>query len=54
VDETVLIPVKAALVDIDKNKLQATRSYKAGEEPAYDRANGQRVYEHCDVPFGGI
>ena len=42
------------VVDIDKNKLQAAPSYKAGEEPTYDRAYGQRVYEHYDVPFGGI
>ena len=26
------------VVDIDKNKLQAAPSYKAGEEPTYDRA----------------
>ena len=42
------------VVDIDKNKLQAAPSYKAGEEPTYDRGYGQRVYEHYDVPFGGI
>ncbi|HVI79492.1 MAG TPA: PRC-barrel domain-containing protein [Candidatus Acidoferrum sp.] len=42
------------VVDIDKSKLQAGPSYKAGEEPTYDRAYGQRVYEHYDVPFGGI
>jgi sporulation protein YlmC with PRC-barrel domain len=42
------------VVDIDKNKLQTAPSYKAGEEPTYDRAYGQRVYKHYDVPFGGI
>jgi hypothetical protein len=42
------------VVDIEKNKLQTAPSYRAGEEPTYDRAYGQRVYDYYGVPHGGI
>ena len=42
------------VVDTEKNKLQTAPSYRAGEEPTYDRAYGQRVYDYYGVPHGGI
>jgi hypothetical protein len=42
------------VVDMDKTKLQGAPSYRAGEEPMYDRAYGQRVYDYYGVPYGGI
>ena len=42
------------VVDLDKRKLEGAPSYRAGEEPTYDRAYGERVYGYYGVPFGGI
>ena len=32
------------VVDLDKSKLEGAPRYRAGEEPAFDRAYGQQVY----------
>ena len=42
------------VVDLDKSKLEGAPSYRAGEEPTYDRAFGERVYGYYGVPFGGL
>ena len=42
------------VVDLDKSKLEGAPSYRAGEEPTYDRAYGQRVYDYYGLPYGGI
>ena len=42
------------VVDLDKSKLEGAPSYRAGEEPTYDRAYGERVYGYYGVPFGGL
>ena len=39
------------VVDLDKRMLQEGPSYKAGEEPQYDRAYGERVHGYYRVPY---
>ncbi len=39
------------VVDLDKHMLQEGPSYKAGEEPQYDRAYGQQVHGYYRVPY---
>jgi len=39
------------VVDLDKRALEGAPSYKAGEEPAYDRAYGEEVYRYYRVPY---
>ena len=39
------------VVDLDKRTLQEGPSYKAGEEPQYDRAYGERIHGHYRVPY---
>ena len=42
------------VVDLDKSKLESAPSYRAGEEPVYDRAYGRSVYDYYGLPFGPI
>jgi hypothetical protein len=42
------------VVDLDKRKLEGAPSYRAGEEPTYDRAYGERVYGYYGLPYGAI
>jgi hypothetical protein len=42
------------VVDLDKQRLEGAPSYRAGEEPAYDRAYGERVYGYYGLPYGAI
>jgi hypothetical protein len=39
------------MVDLDKQKLEGAPSYKAGQEPTYDRAYGQRVNDYYGLPY---
>jgi len=39
------------VVDLDKRALEGAPSYKAGEEPAYDRAYGEDFYRDYRVPY---
>ena len=41
------------VVDLDKSRLEGAPSYRAGEEPTYDRAYGQRVYDYYGLQYGG-
>jgi hypothetical protein len=40
------------VVDLDKSRLEGAPSYRAGEEPTYDRAYGQRVYDYYGLQYG--
>ena len=42
------------VVDFDKRKLEGAPSYRAGGEPTYDRAYGERVYGYYGLPYGAI
>lgn len=42
------------VVDLDKDMLEKAPSYRADDEPRYDRAYGERVYGYYGVPYGGI
>jgi hypothetical protein len=39
------------VVDLDKSKLDGAPYYETGNEPAYDRTYGERVYGYYGVPF---
>ena len=39
------------VVDLDKRKLEGAPSYRAGQEPSYDREYGRQVYGYYGVPF---
>jgi hypothetical protein len=39
------------VVDLDKSMLEGGPSYKAGQEPRYDRAYGEEVYKYYRVPY---
>jgi PRC-barrel domain len=39
------------VVDLDKRMLEGGPSYKAGQEPRYDRAYGEEVYGYYRVPY---
>jgi sporulation protein YlmC with PRC-barrel domain len=42
------------VVDLDKRKLEGAPTYRAGEEPMYDREYGRSIYDYYGVPYGGI
>ena len=39
------------VVDLDKQTLQKGPSYMSGQEPRYDRAYGEGVYDYYRVPY---
>jgi sporulation protein YlmC with PRC-barrel domain len=39
------------VVDLDKDRLRDAPSYKSGQEPAYDREYGERVYGYWGTPY---
>jgi len=39
------------VVDLDKSKLQGAPSYRAGQEPSFDQAYGQRINEYYGTTF---
>jgi len=42
------------VVDLDKRKLEGAPTYRAGEEPIYDREYGRGIYDYYGVPYGMI
>ena len=42
------------VVDLDKRKLEGAPTYRAGEEPMYDREYGRSLSDYYGVPYGGI
>lgn len=43
--------MRGYVVDIDRRRLEKAPSYERGEEPAYDRAYGERVYGHYGMTY---
>jgi sporulation protein YlmC with PRC-barrel domain len=39
------------VIDLDKEILKSSPSYKKGDEPSYDREYGERVYGHYGVSY---
>ena len=42
------------VVDLDKAKLEGAPTYRAGDEPEYDREYGRRVYDYYGLPYSGM
>jgi hypothetical protein len=39
------------VVDIDKDKFEKAPKYGAGEEPRFDRAYAEKIYEYYDIDY---
>lgn len=39
------------VVDLDKKLLEKGPSYTSGQEPRYDRAYGEKVYDYYGIPY---
>lgn len=42
------------VVDLDKRKLEGAPSYRTGEEPTFDRAYSQSLYDYYGLPYGVV